>query len=101
MTTHNSILPRFYGLPKVHKENFPLQPVMSFTKSPLYQISSFLAGILNGLRNENINTRSPLNLIQRLQHITLGPDDVFVSFDIVAMYTNIPVELALNVVDQR
>ena len=38
----NGKLASFYGLPKVHKENVPLRPIVSFCGATLYNLSKFL-----------------------------------------------------------
>ena len=35
----------FYGLPKIHKENVPLRPIMSAIGSPTYELSKHLANL--------------------------------------------------------
>ena len=35
------------GLPKIHKEGFPLRPVVSFVNSPTYNVSRSLARVLS------------------------------------------------------
>ena len=42
-------LPLLYGLPKVHKPEVPLRPIVSFLRSPTYQLSKHLATILSPL----------------------------------------------------
>ena len=39
--------PRFYGLPKIHKPEIPLRPIVSFVNSPTYGVSSFFGKILS------------------------------------------------------
>ena len=39
-------VPMFYGLPKVHKPDVPLRPIVSFMSSPTYELSKFLARLL-------------------------------------------------------
>lgn len=36
------LLPRAYGLPKVHKENFPLRIIVSSINTPLHALAGFL-----------------------------------------------------------
>ena len=35
------VIPRFYGLPKIHKASVPLRPIVSFINSPTYNLSKF------------------------------------------------------------
>ena len=38
--------PRFYGLPKIHKDGIPVCPIMSYTETPLYEVLKYIAEIL-------------------------------------------------------
>jgi len=42
LTSSDGLLPRAYGLPKVHKTNCPFRIIISSVNSPLYAIASFL-----------------------------------------------------------
>ncbi|VDQ07878.1 unnamed protein product [Trichobilharzia regenti] len=46
-----SVIPRLYGLSKVHKENAPLRPILDITNSPYHVTAKCLAGILLPIRN--------------------------------------------------
>ena len=41
--------PRLYGLPKIHKKDIPMRPIVSFINSPLYNLSKFLCKLLSPL----------------------------------------------------
>ena len=41
--------PRFYGLPKIHKANIPLRPIISSRGSVTYEVAKVLAKILKSL----------------------------------------------------
>ena len=41
-----SVRPRLYGLPKVHKNNCPLRPIVSMSGSPQYRVSQWLCDVL-------------------------------------------------------
>ena len=44
----SNLLPaRFYGLPKIHKVNFALRPIVSFCGSPTYNLASFYNKIIS------------------------------------------------------
>ena len=44
-----AVTPKFYGLPKIHKSGFALNPVVSFIGAPTYCLAKFLVGILSPL----------------------------------------------------
>jgi len=46
LNSSNAILPRAYGLPKIHKPGYPLRIIVSSTGSPLHNLTSFLHKIL-------------------------------------------------------
>ena len=45
--------PKLYGLPKLHKPNIPMRPVVSFCGSPTYQLSKYLTKVLKPLTDES------------------------------------------------
>jgi len=46
LNSSNAILPRAYGLPKIHKEGHPLRIIVSSSDSPLHNLAIFLHKIL-------------------------------------------------------
>ena len=36
-----------YGLPKIHKKDIPLRPILSITSSVLYQLAKYLSSLLH------------------------------------------------------
>lgn len=101
ITTYNSVAPRFYGLPKIHKPNSPLRPVVSFMKAPTYNFSKFLSQILACVSEDRLNVRNSQQLIDKLRNVELEDDDILVSFDAVALFTCIPVALVLEITKER
>ena len=45
----------FYGLPKIHKPDTPLRPIVSFLSSPTYRLSKFLASLLKPVVGQNVH----------------------------------------------
>ena len=45
-TGNSSPAPRFYGLPKIHKANCPMHPIVSACGTATYQLAKFLTKIL-------------------------------------------------------
>lgn len=49
LKTNNAIAPRLYGLPKIHKIDFPLRHIFSFISSPSYELCKFIINILRNI----------------------------------------------------
>ena len=42
----SSRCPKLYGLPKIHKKDTPMRPIVSAFNSPIYKLEKYLASIL-------------------------------------------------------
>ncbi|KYN15798.1 hypothetical protein ALC57_11970, partial [Trachymyrmex cornetzi] len=51
LLTTDGVIPRAYGLTKIHKDGNPLRIIVSSINSPLYSLSLFLHNIINRRRN--------------------------------------------------
>lgn len=90
-------VPRLYGLPKVHKQGNPLRPIVSSISSPTYQLAKFLTKTLRPcLPKSDGDVNNSTDFVQRIKNIQLMDDEVMVSFDITSLFTNIPMQLALE-----
>ena len=83
--------PRLYGLPKIHK-GVPLRPIVSNIGAPTYQLSKHLAGLLGQLTGKSTHhVKNSSQYVQTLSSIRIQPGDLMVSFDIVSLFTNVPI----------
>ena len=93
--------PKFYGLPKIHKESTPLRPIMSSIGAVTYSTSKELARILKPLVGKSPHhIYNNQDFIQHLKGITMGPDEAMVSYDVRALFTSVPIQPALEVTEK-
>lgn len=93
---------KFYGLPKTHKPDFSLRPITCTINSLGYDLATFLSEYLKYFDEQNsIHISDSLQLKQFLDNFTLPEDHILVSFDVISMFTNIPVKTALLAVKRR
>ena len=89
---------RIYGLPKLHKSDIPLRPIVSGIGSYTHKLAKYLSDILKPLANNEHTLKDSFEFT----HQILGLDNVpfMCSFDIVSLFTCIPeketIELCLD-----
>ena len=84
--------PKFYGLPKVHKEGIPLRPIVSSVGSVSYETAKELSRILKPLVGKTEHhVKNAKDFIDSIQDIRLKPDECLVSYDVEALFTSVPI----------
>ncbi|XP_064458851.1 uncharacterized protein LOC135369116 [Ornithodoros turicata] len=97
--TSDGATPKIYGLPKVHKNNCPLRPIVSFIGAPSYNVSKFLAELLAPLMYKNDQSvKNSAEFCELIRDIRIDDGDVMKSFDVISLFTNVPIDVALSVV---
>ena len=91
---------RFFGLPKIHKPNTPLRPIVSLSGSPTYELPKYLSSILQLQPLIKTSTHSVSNAVTFLQHIKIEPDETIVSFDVVSLFTSTPLSTAKRITEE-
>jgi hypothetical protein len=93
--------PRFYGLPKIHKEGVPLRPIVSQIGAPTYRLSKYLAQSLQQFVGQSPScVKNSDHFIDILKRTVIGQDDLLVSFDVVSLFTNVPVRESVEIISE-
>ena len=81
-----------YGLPKIHKLDIPIRPIVSSCVSITYGVAKKLTNILK----PHIN--STQDFVEHVKHIMLVSGECLSSYDVSALFTSVPVDPALNII---
>ncbi|CAF3033919.1 unnamed protein product [Rotaria sp. Silwood2] len=90
----------FYGLPKVHKNGYPLRPIISTIGSYQYQLSKYLAKAIRNVRPQaNSYIKDSFEFVKKIKETILDKEKTYImcSFDVESLYTNVPVEEAIEI----
>ena len=93
MRTYKAVCPKIYGQPKAHKPGLPLRPVVPCMTSPAYQLSKYVANILQRSKTSKYNIRNSFEFCDYVNNVKLPDGHVLVSFDVVSLFTCIPIQL--------
>ena len=92
-------IPRFYGLPKIHKQDCPLRPIVSAIGSISYETAKFVAKIIAPLEGTTQHhLENSQDFVEKLKGVSVSEDEALVSYDVSALFTSVPVGEALNII---
>ena len=91
--------PKFYGLPKIHKPDTPLRPIVSSCGSVTYGVAKELAEILKPLVGKSPHhITSTQDFMEQGKQIKLEPGECLSSYDVSALFTSVPIDPALTII---
>ena len=94
-----SVVPKFYGLPKVHKPSCPLRPIVASRSSITYDTAKHVAKIVVPLVGKSDrHLQNSQDLVSKMSKFTLDPNECLVSYDVTPLFTSVPVEECLSIV---
>ena len=94
--------PKLYWLPKIHKKNTPLWPIVSSRGSVLYRVAKELARILKPLAGNTIHhVNNFMEFADDIKKIKLEEGECIISYDVSALFTSIPVKSAIEVTKKK
>ena len=91
--------PKFYGLPKIHKPDTPLRPIVSSCGSVTYGVAKELAKILKPLVGQSPHhINSTQDFVEQAKHFKLESGECLSSYDVSALFTSVPIDPALHII---
>ena len=93
-----------YGVPKIHKEDNPLRPILSMVNAPRLAMAKWLTQLLKPVVSKvgNHTIKDSFEFCKILdEYCTNGdfsPENSFMcSFDVLSLFTNIPLEETITI----
>ena len=87
-----------YGLPKVHKNNIPLRPILTAYNTPSYKLAKYLVTLLEPLTTNQYTLPNSCSFCQYLQSLSTSQQLHMASYDITSLFTNIPLNVTIDII---
>ena len=94
-----AVAPKLYGLPKAHKRDIPLRPIVSSRGPMNYEVAKELSRILRPLVG-----KSPHHIKYTgdfLWQVKVQPGECITSHDVSALFTYVPIEPAITIIRNK
>lgn len=94
-----SNIARIYGTVKVHKNNYPVRPIVSTIGAANYKLAKYLDNLIKPHINDDLMLKSTNDFISVLDDVKhkINRHSTLVSFDVENLFTNVPVTEAINI----
>ena len=99
---------KFYGTAKLHKvpnnstvEHLPLRPIISNIRTATYDLAKYLAQLLKPLSELQYTIKNSKTFTKRLKKIRIPREYKMVSFDVVSLFTNVPLDETIDIIIKR
>ena len=87
---------------KSTKNNMPMCPIVSACGTATYNTATFITNILqNYCGKTSYFVKDSTDYIQKIKHLSINPEETLVSFHVSALFTSIPVPVALQVINSK
>jgi len=102
LSLSDGMLPRAYGLPKIHKSNCPLRIIISYIDSPLHAFATYLHNILyKNLPRPASHIANSYELVEKLGNVHIDDQTKLFSLDVVSLFTNVPLDLVFGCIAKK
>ena len=96
----------FFGLAKVHKlkngstnvNELPLRPVISNIGTATYELSKYLAKLLQPIAKSDFTIESTKDFVRKIREKKIDKEFEMVSFDVVSLFTSVPLDFTIGVI---
>ena len=86
-----------YGLPKTHKPDVPIRPIISTIGTFNYKLAKFFVPLLEPLTHNRYTIKNSYSFVEEMRALDVS-DMIMASFDVKSLFTNIPLDETINIV---
>lgn len=100
---YNSISPRIYGNPKLHKPDVPLRPIVSGVQGPTTLLCKLLCDILTAAydTNNNYYIKDTFTFANFVNDMHVPQNHEIISLDVINLFGNISRDVVIKVLNER
>ncbi|XP_022802357.1 uncharacterized protein LOC111339894 [Stylophora pistillata] len=96
-----SRLAHLYGLPKTHKENLSMRPILSATGTYNYALAKWLDDKLKPLSSNRYTISDTFSFADEIQNLVIDENDILVSYDVTSLFTNVPLQETIEIIAEK
>ena len=96
-----SRLAHLYGLPKTHKENLAMRPILSAKQTYNYALAKWLDIKLKPLSLNRYTVSDIFEFTNEIQNMEIANGDILVSYDVSSLFTNVPLDETIEILANR
>ncbi len=100
--TYRRLLPTALTPLKIHKATLLLRPIIASRGSPTYNTAGFVADIIKPLVGKSpYHLNNSQELMNKLKDLVLESDEEMVSFDVPVLFTKVPIEESITIIQEQ
>ena len=91
--------PRMYGLPKIHKQDVPLRPILSMTGSAQHQLAQWLTSVIDPVLSlySTYCISDSFTFADKVKTFNFPPSVFLCSYDVCSLFTNVPLAETIEI----
>ena len=96
-----SRLAHLYGLPKTHKRQLAMRPILSATGTYNYALAKWLDAKLKPLSVNEHTITDIFAFTNEIRGVKINPGEILVSYDVSSLFTNVPLDEAIDILARK
>ena len=102
LTLTNTVSGKGHGLPKIHKPDVPLRPIISLINSPTHFLAKVIYDELKAaIKTPSSHINNSFEFKSKIESLKIDRDCVLLSLDVTSLFTNVPCDLVIKSLERR